>query len=88
MRRNEILQNVKSLSEVRLDWELNGLTCCICHQSSHTCKLLNLLIRTTGSRISHHEYIVIFIKTCEQEILQMLICLLPDLNYCLISLLV
>ncbi len=47
--RHEVLQNVKTLTEVRFDRQLDSLTCCISHQTTHTGKLFDLLVRTTGT---------------------------------------
>ena len=42
------------------------MTGCIRHQSSHTCQLLDLFIRTTGTGVSHHEDVVVFIQSVQQ----------------------
>ena len=36
MSRDEVLQYIKTFTEVRLDRKFDGMTSCICHQSSHT----------------------------------------------------
>ena len=66
MCRHEVLQYVQTFTEVRLDWQLDRMTCCIGHQTTHTSKLFDLFVRSTGSGIGHHEDVVIFIKTVKQ----------------------
>ena len=66
MRRDEVLKYVKTFTEVGLDWEFDRVTGRIRHESSHTGKLLDLLIGTTGSGVRHHEDVVVFIKTCQK----------------------
>ena len=87
MCRNEIFQYIKSLTEVGFDRKLDGVTGCICHKSSHTSKLFNLLIGTTGSGIRHHEDVVVCIKSCKKCSCDFIIRLLPNLDNTLVSLL-
>ncbi len=87
MSRNEILQYVQSLTEIGLNRQLDGMAGGIRHQSAHSGKLLNLLIRTTGSRVSHHINIIIFIQSAEQVMRQLIVCILPGLNNLFIALL-
>jgi len=82
---NEVFQYVKTFSEVGLDRKLDGTSGCIRHKSSHTCKLLDLLIRTSGTGISHHEDVVILIKTAKQRIFDLIIGYLPYLDYFFVS---
>ena len=63
MGRHKVFQYVQTFTEIGLDRQLNGVTGGICHQSTHTCQLFDLLIRTTRSGICHHIDIVIFIQT-------------------------
>ena len=56
------------------------MTGCICHQSTHTGKLFNLFVRSTGSGIRHHEDVVVFIKSCQQGMCQSIVSCLPCLN--------
>ena len=86
MRRHEVFQYVKTFTEVGLDWQLDCSTGCICHKSSHTGKLFNLLIRTTGSGIRHHEDIVVLIQSGEKCMCQLLIRLFPCLYDFLVTL--
>ncbi len=43
--------------------ELNGMTGSIGHKSAHASKLFDLLIGSTRSGVSHHEDVVVFIKS-------------------------
>ena len=52
---DEVLQYVQTLTEVGLNGKLDGMSGGICHQTAHTCQLLDLLIGTTGSGVGHHE---------------------------------
>ena len=63
------------------------MTGCISHQTSHTCQLFDLLIRTTGSGVSHHEDVVVFIKSAQQSLGQLVIGILPGLNNLFVTLL-
>ena len=56
------------------------MTSCIGHQTTHTCKLFDLFIRTTGTGVSHHKDIVIFIKTIQKCFCKLIISLLPCFN--------
>ena len=60
---NEVLQYVKTLTEVGFDRKLDGVTGCIRHKSSHTCQLLDLLIRSSRTGVCHHEDVVVLIQT-------------------------
>ena len=82
---NKVFQNIKTFTEVWLDWKFDSVTWCICHQTTHTCKLFNLLVRTTGTRIGHHEDVVILIKTGKKSILKTFISFLPYLDYILMT---
>ena len=57
------------------------------HQSSHTCQLLDLLIRTTGSGVSHHEDVVVLIQASQQIVGQLIVRLLPGIDHLFITLL-
>ena len=81
MGRHEVLQYVKTFTEVGLDGHLNGMTGRICHQASHTGQLFDLLIGTTGSGVSHHEDVVVFIQAVQQGFRQDIIGLFPCLLY-------
>ena len=77
---DEVLQYVQTLTEVGLDRKFNRMTGRICHQSSHTSKLFNLLIRSSRTGVSHHEDVVIFVKSCQQIVSQLIIGCLPGLD--------
>ena len=80
MRRHEVLQYIKTITEVGFDRQLDCSTGCISHQTTHTSKLFDLFIRTTGSGIRHHEDVVVFIKTFQKHFCKLIIGLLPCLN--------
>ena len=61
--RDEVLQYVKTLTEVGLDRKFDCVTGCICHQASHTSQLFDLLIRSSSSGVSHHVDVVVLIQT-------------------------
>ena len=63
MRGHEVFQYVKTFTEIGLDRELDGVTGCIGHQTTHTGKLFDLLIGTTGTGVSHHEDVVVLIQS-------------------------
>ena len=56
------------------------------HQSSHTCQLLDLLIRTTGSGVSHHVDVVVLIQAGQQVMCQLIIGGLPCLDNLFVAL--
>ena len=62
------------------------MTGCISHQTSHTCKLFDLFIRTTGTGVSHHEDVVVFIKTVQKCFCKLIVSLLPCFNNFFITL--
>ena len=64
------------------------MTGCICHQSTHSGKLLDLLVRTTGSGVRHHEDVVVFIQTAQQCFRQLVIGLFPGLDNLFVTLLI
>ena len=80
MRRHKVFQYVQTLTEVGLDRQLDRTTCCIRHQTTHTCKLFDLLVRTTGSGICHHEDVIVFIQPGKQSFCQFVIGCFPCLN--------
>ena len=61
---------------------------CIGHQSSHTGQLFDLLIGTTGSGVSHHEDVVVFIQSVEQCFCQRIVGLLPGIYNLFVTLFV
>ena len=58
------------------------------HEAAHAGELLNLLIGTAGSGVSHHEDVVVLVETLEQVLGELLIRLLPGLDDFLIAFLV
>ena len=60
---DEVLQYIKTFTEVGFDRKLDGVTGCICHKSTHLPLLFDLLIRSsrTGSAIA--EDVVVLIQT-------------------------
>ena len=76
---NEVLQYVKTFTEIGLDRKFDGTSRCIGHQTTHTGKLFNLLVGTTGSGIGHHEDVIVFIQTVDQFIGQFIIGSKPGL---------
>ena len=83
---HEVFQYVQTFTEIGLDGQLDGVTCCIGHQTTHTGKLFDLLIGTTGTGVSHHEDVVVLIKSCQQGFGKLIVSLLPCLNDFFISL--
>ena len=61
---DEVLQYIKTFTEVGLNRKFDGVTSCICHQTTHTSQLFDLLIRSSRTRVSHHKDVVVLIKTC------------------------
>ena len=62
------------------------MTGCICHKSSHTCQLLDLLIRSSRTGVCHHEDVVVLIQTAQQVFGQLVIGNLPGFNNLFITL--
>ena len=60
--------------------QLDGTSGRISHKASHAGKLFDLLVRTTGSGVRHHEDISVFIQTGKQGLCQLVIGCLPSLN--------
>ena len=85
---NEILQYVQTFTEVRLDRKFDGLTGRIRHKSTHTGQLLDLLIGTTGSGISHHVNVIVTVQTVQKCICQVGIRFLPNLDNGSVTLLI
>ena len=59
---------------------------CIGHQSTHTCKLFDLFIRSTGTRVSHHEDVVVLIKSGKKCMSKLIVSLLPGIHNLFITL--
>ena len=61
--RDEVLEHRQTLLEVCQNWVLDNLVTAfnarllrLGHQTTHTGELTNLVLRTTGTRVEHHEY--------------------------------
>ena len=52
---DEEFEHVQALAEVRTDRNLDDLTSRVRHKTAHTCELTDLVGRTAGSGICHHE---------------------------------
>ena len=85
MCRDEVLKYVKTFTEVCLNRELDGLTGGICHKTTHTCQLLNLLVGTTRTGVSHHVDVVVFIKVVKKLSGNFIISFFPCLDYCFVT---
>ena len=83
-----MLQNVQTLTEVTRNRKFDRMSRRIRHEAAHAGELLNLLIGTAGSGVSHHEDVVVLVETLEQILGELLIRLLPGLDDFLIALLV
>ena len=83
---HEILQYIQPFTEIGLDRQFDGSSRRIRHQSPHACQLLNLLIGTSRTRVRHHINIVVFVKSCKQDIGQLLIRIVPGLHHRAVSL--
>ena len=51
---DEVLQYGQTFTEIRLNRDFDGTTGCVCHQTSHTCQLTNLVNRASSTRLCHH----------------------------------
>ena len=87
MGRDEVLQYVQTFTEVGLNGKLDGVTGSIGHKASHSSQLLDLLIRTSGSGVSHHEDVVVLIQASQQIVGQLIVRLLPGIDHLFITLL-
>ena len=86
VRGDKVLEYVKTLAEIRLDRQLDGLTRSIRHQPAHPGKLLNLFLGTTRAGVRHHIDIVVLVKTGEKLVCNLIIRFLPGFNHCLVAL--
>ncbi len=83
---HEVFQNIQSFTEVRGDRQLDRTAGRICHQASHAGQLLDLLIGTAGTGVSHHEDVVVLIQRRQQRIRQLGIGLGPGVDDGLVTL--
>ena len=98
VRSNKVLQHRHTLLKVRKDRVLNDLRTFstrllrLSHQTTHTRQLLNLILRTTSSRIKHHvhsiESLVSFSHFLHQDVTQVCINVSPRINNLVVTLLV
>ena len=84
---DEVLQHGQTFTEVGLNGKLDGVTGSIGHKASHSSQLLDLLIRTSGSGVSHHEDVVVLIQASQQIVGQLIVRLLPGIDHLFITLL-
>ena len=60
------------------------------HQTTHTRELLNLVLRTTSSRIKHHvdsvKTLVVFGHLFHEDITQLIIHMSPSINHLIVTL--
>ena len=96
--RDEVLQHRHTLLEVRQNRVLNDLvtlgTCLLrfSHQTANTRELLNLILRTTGTRVEHHEHsvksLVCLSHLLKQDITNIIVNVRPSINNLIITLVV
>ena len=86
MCRDEILEDIQTLTETGLDRQLDGLTVRIGHETTHSGQLFDLLVGTTGSGICHHVDVVVAVKALHQLFGNLLVRILPHLDDCLVTL--
>ena len=77
-RGDEVFQNVKTLTVVGSDRHFDGSARGVRDKSAHTRKLLDLVHRTTGSRVSHHVDGVVSVETLLQRLRHLVGSVLPD----------
>ena len=87
VRRDEVLQNVQTFTEVRLDRKLDSTSRRICHKSTHAGKLLDLLVRTTGSGICHHMDVIVTTQSVKKCLSYLIVSILPNGDNIFITLL-
>ena len=96
--RDEVFQHRHTLLEVRQDGVLNNLGTLgtgflgLGHQTTHTGELANLVLRTTGTGVEHHEYgveaLVGLGHLLHQHIAQVVIDVCPRINNLVVTLVV
>ena len=95
MGRDEVLQHRQTFLKVRKDRVLDDLTAFgtgflrLGHQTTHTGKLTDLLLRTTGTGIQHHvnrvEALVVGRNGLHQDVGQFGVDVCPDINYLIVT---
>ena len=96
VRRNKVFEHRHTFLEVRKDRVLDNLltfgTCLLwlSHQTTHTGKLLNLVLRTTGTGVEHHIYSVETLiglgHLLHQNVTKVIIDMGPSINYLIVAL--
>ena len=84
--RNEILEDVKTLTEVRLDRYLHGTSVGREHKSTHTCKLTHLGHVTSRTGVGHHLDRIVSVEATLKGCDDILGGLLPDLDDVVVTL--
>ena len=77
---HKVFQYVQTFTEVGTDRQLDGTSGGIGHQTTHSGKLFNLLVGTTGAGIRHHEDVVVFVQTGKQGVRQLVVRVFPGLD--------
>ena len=85
--RYEVFQCGQTFTEVGLDRNFHGLTCGVGHKTSHSTYLSDLVLASSGSRISHYIQVVQGSKGFHQHVCDIVCGLIPDFYDLLISLL-
>ena len=98
VRGDEVLQHRQALLEVGQNRVLDDLTTLgtrflrLGHQTTHTGELTNLVLRTTGSRVEHHEYrvetLIVGRKLLHQDIGQTRVDVRPGIDNLVVALVV
>ena len=98
VRSDEVFKHRHSFLEVRKNWVFNNLstfsTCFLrfSHKTTNTRELLNLVFRTTGSRVEHHEYrietLIGFGHFLQKDITNIVVYVSPCINYLIVTLVV
>ena len=85
---NEVFQSGQTFAVVCLDGDLDGLTGGVRDQAAHTGQLTDLLHRTTGAGVRHHEDGVVAVQVLLQSGRNLVGGLFPDLHHLLVTLVV
>ena len=83
---DEVLQGGQALAVVRLDGDLDGAAGGVGDQATHTSQLADLLHRTAGAGVRHHENGVIAVQVLLQGVRDIIGGLLPHLHHLLVAL--
>ena len=94
MSRDEVFQYGKTFTEVRSNWAFNNVTGWLGHQTTHTRKLLNLLLITTSTGINHEEQRIyelvafVVLKFTVEGVRDVIRSVCPNINHLLVTLVV